>query len=342
MHIFENAYIFDQTAAAAARGGDMRIVLCALALAAASGAATAQDRYPSRPVSLLIPAAPGGITDIVGRAIAPALGRALGQPAVVVNRPGAGGSVAAAAVARGAADGYSVLVGINSLTTLPAQELVNGKPPAFQVDELVPIASLSTEPMMLVTRPDTDYRSFKDVLDAARKRPGAVPYSTTGVYGTYHVAIEMVARAVDARLLAVHYAGGGAAMRALLTKEVEISLVSRSVGLAQIQAGQLRPIVAWAQRRWDQLPNVPSLKDEGLDLGYDLITGLFVGRETPAPVVRTLRDATRAAVDDPQFRAAMEKLSAAITYTDGPEFDRVWKSEAARLAKVVEAIGKIE
>lgn len=303
---------------------------------------SAQDRFPSRPVTLVVPAAPGGLTDIIGRALSPALTHALNQSVVVINRLGAGGSVGAAAVARGKADGYTLLVGITSMTTLPAQAILNNTPPAFQLEELAPIASLSTEPMMLVTRPDTAYRTLKDVFEDARKRPGAVNYSTTGVYGTYHVAIEMVAHAADIKLLAVHYPGGGAALRALLSRDVNFSLITRSVGLAQLQTGRLRPIVAWSQKRWEQLPEIPSLRDEGLDAGYDLVTGLFAPSGTPDPVMKVLRDAVRNAVNDAQFKATMEKLSASITYQDAPEFDKLWKSEGSRLAKVVEKIGRIE
>lgn len=316
------------------------LALCAAA--ALTSQASAQEAFPSRSVTLVVPAAPGGLTDIIGRATAPALARALGQAVVVVNRTGAGGAVGSAAVAKGPADGYNLLVGITSLVTLPAQEIINNRPPAFRVEELTPIASLSTEPMMLITRPDAAYRSLKDVFDDARKRPGAVNYSTTGVYGTYHVAVEMVAHAADVRLVAIHYQGGGGAMRALLGKEVDLSLITRSVGLKRIQSGQLRPLAAWGPKRWEQLPDVPSLKDEGFDLGGDLVTGLFVATGTPGPVTKVLREAVRAAVNDEQFKATMAKLSAPITYLDGPGFEKLWKSEAVRLGTVVEKIGRIQ
>ena len=142
--------------------------------------------------------------------------------------------------------------------------------------------------------------------------------------------------------MAVHYQGGGQALKALLTKDVELSLISRSVGLKQIQTGQLRAVAAWGQSRWPQLPEVPSLKDYGLDAGYDLVTGLFVARGTPPVVQKVLRDAARAAVNDGQFKATMARLSASVTYLDGPEFEKLWKSEAVRLGKVVEKIGRIQ
>lgn len=302
----------------------------------------AQNRFPARPMMLVIPSTPGGLTDIVGRATAPVLSRTLNQTVIPVNRPGAGGSVGAASVAKGNADGHTLLVGITSMVTLPAQALLNNTPPPFRVEELIPVASISTEPMMLVTRPEASYRTLKDVIEDARKRPATLTYSTTGVYGTYHVAIEMIAHAADIKLHAVHYKGGGGAMQGLLSKEVSLSLITRSVGLPHIQNGQLRPIVAWSQKRWEQLPEVPSLADAGINSGYDLVTGLFAPSETPVTVMKVLRDAARTMVIDPQFKAIMEKLAASITYADGPEFDKLWKSESLRLGKVVERIGRIE
>lgn len=320
----------------------MRLFISLVAAAATAQAGAQPLPYPSRPVSLVVPAAPGGLTDIIGRTFAPALGRAIGQPVVVVNRAGAGGAVGSAAVARADPDGYTVLMGITSLATLPAQAIITGAAPAFTLDELTPVAALSTEPMMLVTRTDGPYLTFKDVLKDARARPGAVAYSTTGVYGTYHVAIEMVAQAVNARLLAVHYQGGGEAMRALLGKDVNLSLVTRSVGLKQLRGGQLRALVAWSESRWPELPDVPSLKDEGVDAGYNLVTGLFVARGTSPATLKSLRDAVRVAIADPEFQATMIRLSATITHMDAPEFGKVWNSESARLAEVVRRMGKLQ
>jgi tripartite-type tricarboxylate transporter receptor subunit TctC len=317
------------------------LTVCLAAVPAVRGP-SAQEAFPSRPVNLVVPAAPGGLTDIIGRAVAPALSRALGQSVVVINRVGAGGSVGAGAVARGVADGYSVLVGITSLATLPAQEILNGRPPVFQVEELTALGSVSTEPLMLVTRPDTRFRALADVLEEARRKPETIAYSTTGVYGTYHVAFELVAHAANVKLLAAHYHGGGDALRALLSREVDLSLITRSVGLKQIQSGQLRALSAWGRERWPQLPDVPSLGDARIDAGYDLITGLFVARETPPRVQEILRRALRLAVEDEQFRATMEKLSAPVTYLDGPEFTKVWSAEAVRLGKVVQRIGRIQ
>ena len=318
-----------------------RLALALLILTAWVPALHAQEAS-GRALTLIVGAGPAGLTDLLARAIAPSLSRALKQPVVVSNRAGAGGSVGGAAVAQSAPDGNTLLVAISSFATLPEQELINNRPPLFRFSELAPVAGISTEPMMLVVRQDSPLRTLKELIEDAKRRPGAMSYSTSGVYGTYHVAIQMLAHEVDIKLLAAHYKGGGDAMRALLGREVEFSLVSRSVGLAQIRGGALRPVVSWSQQRWEQLPEVPSLKDEGYALGYDLVTGLFAPAATPAAVSSHLRAAVRTAVADPQFRSAMEKMSAQITYYDAPEFGALWDRESARLVGVVRRIGRIE
>ena len=196
--------------------------------------------------------------------------------------------------------------------------------------------------MMLVVRPDSPYASLRDIVDEARKRPGIVSYSTTGVYGTYHVAMEQFAAEAGIRLLAVHYKGGGEALRAILSRQVDLSLVTRSVGMARITAGNVKPIMAWGSKRWEHLPTIPSLRDEGFSSGYDLVTGLFVPVSTPPNVLGALRDAVRVATQDTQFRTSMEKASAVITYMDAPEFGRLWESESVRLNAVIRKIGRLE
>ena len=319
------------------------LVTCmAAAIVVFCAQAAAQEPFPSRPVTLVVPAAPAGLTDILGRLLAPALSRTLKQPVVVSNRPGAGGSVGAAAVAKGSPDGYNILVAITSLVTLPEQEVINERPPAFRLSELAPIAAISTEPMMLVVRPDSPYATLRDIVEDARRRAGMVSYSTTGVYGTYHVATEQFAAETGIRLLSVHYKGGGDALKAILSREVDMSLVTRSVGMAQITAGKVKPITAWGPKRWEQFPGIPSLRDEGFQSGYDLVTGLFVPVNTPPNVQGALRDAVRVAVQDAQFKTSMEKASAVVTYMDAPEFARLWERESVRLNAVIRKIGRLE
>src|SRR5919198_6092476 len=200
-----------------------------------------QDAYPSRPITVVVPFPPGGVADIVARAAAPALQAALKQPVVVMNRPGAGGTVGTAAVANAAPDGYTLLMALASISTNPEQERLSGRPPAFELSQLAPIARVSIEPMLLAVRASSPYKSLRDIVADAKKRPGRITYASSGPYGVYHVATEMFAREAGIQLNHVPYKGGGPALLALLGGEVDIGLVTRSVGLKHLEAGAPRP-----------------------------------------------------------------------------------------------------
>ncbi len=317
-----------------------------LLTAAAAGAlpawSLAQPKFPSRAVSLFVPFPAGGVADIVARAIGPAMGRQLGQPVVVVNRPGAGGALGAAQVAAARPDGYTLLVALSSISTNPEQEVINNRPAAFQLNQLTPIARISKEDMMLAVRADSRYRSFADVIADAKARPGAVSYASSGVYGVYHVATEMLADAAGISLLHAPYNGGAPALMALLGGQVDFGLVTRSVGAAQLKAGKLRALAAWGDSRWPDYPELPSLKELGYFVDYTLWSGMFAPAGTPPEVLQVLRSAVRSALEDAEFRDAMARLGAPLVYQDAPEFQRYWDADAERLIRAIRKIGRLQ
>lgn len=302
----------------------------------------AQDKFPGRPVSIVVPFPPGGVADIVARALAPAMERELGQPVVVVNKAGAGGALGTAQVASAKPDGYTILMALSSVSTNPEQERINHRPAAFQLDQLAPIARISREDMMLAVRPESPYRALADVIADARKRPGAISYASSGVYGVYHVATEMLADAAGISLLHAPYSGGAPALMALLSGQVDVGLVTRSVGAAQLKSGKLRALAAWGDTRWKDFPDVPSLKEAGYNVQYTLWSGIFVPAGVPGDVSLTLRAAVKNAAADPKFQESMARLGAPIVYLDAPEFQRYWEADSERLIKAVRKIGKIQ
>ena len=314
----------------------------AMLVALFAACASAQDIYPSRAITVVVPFPPGGVADIVARAAAPGMESTLGQPVVVLNKPGAGGTVGTASVANATPDGYTLLMALASISTNPEQERLSGRPPAFELSQLAPIARISIEPMLLAVRASSPYWRLQDVVADAKKRPGRITYASSGPYGVYHVATEMFAREAAIQLNHVPYKGGGPALLALLGGEVDIGLVTRSVGLKHLEAGTLRPLAAWGGQRWEEFPNVPTVKELGYDVEYNLWSGLFAPVATPPAVIAKLRDAVRATMQDERFRTAMQKLHATITYLDAPEFARFWHEDAARLGKVVRRMGKLE
>ena len=326
------------------RGRGLRAIArrTAVAILFFAGATYGQGNYPARVVSIIVPFPPGGVADIVARAVAPSMERALGQPILVINKAGAGGSVGAAAVASAPPDGYTLLMALASISTNPEQDRIGGVLPSFRLSQLSPIARISIEPMMLAVRAESPIISLGGLVEAAHKRPGKLTYASSGVYGVYHVATEMLAYEAHLSLHHIPYKGGAPALLALLSGEVETGLVTRSVGLKHLQAGTLRPLAALGSARWEQFPDVPTLKELGYDVDYSLWSGLFAPSNTPAGVNDMLRRAVRGAIADPQFRSAMAKMQASIAYLDAPDFKEYWDADSARLIRVVQRLGRLE
>jgi tripartite-type tricarboxylate transporter receptor subunit TctC len=318
----------------------MRTMLFA-ALAALGSASAAQD-YPSKPITMVVPFPPGGVADIVGRPLASVMQKSLKEPVVVINRTGAGGAVGMAAVAKSAPDGYTILMGLSSISIFPVSDRINGKEPAYEVRDFAPIALVTADPTVLVVRADGPYKTLKDFVAAAKARPGKINYSSSGVYGTLHVAMEIFANAAGVQLFHVPYQGGGPAVTALLSGQVEASAQGPAAVIGHIKAGKMRALASWGTERLKLLPDIPTFKEQGYDAEFYIWSGVFAPAATPAPVITKLREALREAANSAEFRSAMEKVQTPVSYLDAPEFAKYWERDAARLKSALEKIGKVE
>lgn len=314
----------------------------AIALFALAPLAQAQDSYPSKPVTMIVPFPPGGVADIVGRPLAAAMEKTLRQPVVVVNRTGAGGAVGMAAVARSAPDGYTILMGLSSISIFPVSDRISGKTPSYEMKDFAPIALVTADPTVLVVRADSPYRTLKEFVETAKANPGKINYASSGVYGTLHVAMEIFANAAAIRLFHIPYQGGGPAVTALLGGQVEALASGPAAAIGQIKAGKMRALASWGTKRLELLPDIPTFRELGYDAVFYIWSGVFAPAATPAPVLARLREAVRNAASDPDFRSAMEKVSTPIAYLDAPEFQKYWDADARRLAAALEKIGKVE
>ena len=317
--------------------------LSALALLGLVAAPAAAQTYPDRPITLVAPFPPGGVADQVGRPLGSAMEKLLKQPVVLQNKPGAGGAVGMASVAQARPDGYTLLVALSSISIIPEADKLFARQPAYTMDQLAPVALLSADPTVMVVKADSPWKTVKDFVEDAKKRPGQIAYSSSGVYGTLHVAMEMFAVAAEIKLRHVPFSGGGPAVTALLGNNVQALASGPGPVLAQIKAGTLRPLAGWGDKRIPALPDVPTFKELGYkDVEFYIWAGLFAPKATPAPVINTLREATKKAVDDPDFKKTMENQGSPITYMDAPEFQKFWDIDAKRLAVAVQKIGKVE
>ena len=305
--------------------------------------AGAQEPYPSRPISLVAPFPPGGVADSTARPVAAALEKVLKNPVAVVNKTGAAGAVGMQFVATSKPDGYTLLLALSSISIIPEADKIFDRRPAFTVDQFAPIALISADPTILVVRTESPWKTAKEFIDDARKRPGQISYSSSGIYGTLHMATELLSHAAGIKLRHVPHAGAGPALTALLGGHVDALASGPVVVLPHIKAGKLRALAGWGDTRVTALPEGPTFKELGSpDAEFYIWAGLFAPRGTPEPVLARLREATRAAVAEPEFRAAMDKLQTPIAFKQGDEFQKFFDADARRLADGVRKVGRVE
>jgi tripartite-type tricarboxylate transporter receptor subunit TctC len=320
------------------------IVLACLTLAAGVAAtAFAQESYPSRPITIVAPFPPGGVADLTARPVAAAMEKVLKNPVGVVNKTGAAGAVGMQFVATSKPDGYTLLLALSSIAIIPEADKLFGRPPAFTVDQFAPIALISADPTILVVRAESPWQTAKEFIEEARKRPGQVSYSSSGIYGTLHMAMELLSHAAGIRLRHIPTPGAGPALTAILGGHVDALASGPAVILPHVKSGKLRALAGWGDRRVAALPEVPTFKELGYpDAEFYIWAGLFAPRGTPEPVLARLREAARGAVADADFKAAMDKLETPIAFKQGAEFQAFFDADARRLAEGVRKVGRVE
>jgi tripartite-type tricarboxylate transporter receptor subunit TctC len=314
------------------------LVLLACLLAAAARA----QPYPSKPITMIVPFPPGGVADIVGRPLAAQMEKSLKQPVVVTNRTGAGGAVGMAAVAKSAPDGYTILMALSSISIFPVSDRIMGRAPAYEMKDFAPIALITADPTVLVVGADSPWKTLQEFVASAKAYPGKINYSSSGVYGTLHVAMEIFAHAAGIQLFHVPYQGGGPAVTALLGGQVHALASGPAAAIGQIKGGKMRALASWSTERLPLLPEIPTFKELGYDAEFYIWSGVFAPAATPSPVLDRLRIAVREAATSAEFKSTMEKVATPVSYLDAPAFRSYWERDAARLKVALEKIGRVE
>jgi tripartite-type tricarboxylate transporter receptor subunit TctC len=319
-----------------------RSVLAAAVVLSLAGLASAQSAYPTKPITMIVPFPPGGLADLVARPVAEAMSRDLGQPVVVENRGGAGGGIGMAQVAKSPADGYTVLMSLSSFTVIPEADTILGRPPMYSMSSLRPIARFTADPTVLAVRADAPWKTAKDFVEDAKKRPGAINYGSSGNYGTMHVPMEILSQNAGIKMTHVPFTGAGPAVVALLGGQIDAVSTGPATVLQYLKAGKLRVLAHWGNGRLESMPEVPSLKDAGYNAEYAQWSGLFIPSGAPEPVAQRLRAAARVAANDPKVKEVILNAGSPILYQDTPDFEKYVAADAKRMAEVVKKIGKVE
>ena len=294
--------------------------------------------WPARPVRLVVPFPPGGLIDNMARLVGNRLVQELGQPVVIDNKPGAGGNVGAAEVARAPADGYTLLMASPALTISPA--VYKNLP--YQPSQLAPVALLGRVPNVLLVNPASGIGKVQDLVGRAKAKPGQLNYASNGNGTSLHLSAELFKRRSETFITHVPYRGSAAAITALLSGEVDMMFDNLPSAIGQIQAGKLRALAVTTAQRSTALPDVPTLAEAGMD-GFNVSAwfGVAAPAGLPAPVATRLADALQKVVQQPEVAAAMQREGADPAFMDAASAAAVLNADAAQW-KQVAAFAKIQ
>jgi tripartite-type tricarboxylate transporter receptor subunit TctC len=272
--------------------------LLASALAAPAIAQAQAGWRPDRQITMIVAYAAGGGTDTAARTVARFMEMDLGQPVVVLNRPGAGGEIGFSELARARPDGYTIgFVNTPSIVTVPIERRAR-----FALDDFSLIANIVDDPGGMWVLPDSPYKTLADLLTAAKARPGTIGYGTTGIGSDDHLAMLALERASGTKFLHVPFAGSSQAKQNLLSRTLPLAVMNMAEGLNDWRQGTMRPLVQMGETRWERAPDVPTLRE----LGFDVVEGSMRGMAAPAgmppEILARLSDSVKKTIDNPEFQ----------------------------------------
>jgi len=304
-------------------------VACALCVAALPAGA---QEYPSKPIEVVVGAAPGGGTDMIARAVADVAPKYVGQPLVVVNKVGAAMVIAAQYVATSKPDGYTLNVAGGSETVaVPHFRSV----PYDPINDFEPVIRFIIERVGFYVKADSPWKSMKDFVADAKQNPDKYSYAHAGVGGIHHATMLAVEKRAGVRLTAVPHKGGAENLAALAGGHVSMAIASPNEAYALVQSGRVRPLANASAKRAPNEPDTPTLREMGIDVYIENQKGFVFPKGTPAPIVQKLHDSLRKVFDDPQFKANAEKLNLELAYLNGEDFRKALKSMYDQIGEAV-------
>lgn len=295
--------------------------------------------YPARPVRLVVGFAPGGAADFVARAFQEPLGRALGQPIVVDNRPGAGSSIAAEHVAKGAADGYTLLIA--SPSSILVNPLISPKAGFQPLKDLTPVSKVSASPLILVVNPGVGVANVRDLIRHLKEHPGKLNFATSGNGSAPHLSAVLFMRLAGVEMLHVPYKGGAPSVQSVLAGDTQLAFATPPSVLPLVQAGRLRALAVTSRNATPLVPGVPGMEEAGLP-GYEISFwyGFFVPAGTPAEAVKKLFAATEQVLKLPEIAKTLAREGTETSGSTSPDAFGAFLAEDAKLwARLVKESG---
>ena len=323
--------------------GNRRIVLLACAcfailqMSLTERASAAEPAYPSKPIRLLVAAAPGGPNDVMARIVAPAWGEALGGTIVVDNRAGAAGMIGTEIAARAAPDGYTLLVGY--LGPLIIAPLLGEKAGYDSLKDFAPISLAVSAPFVLLVNPSVPAKSLQDLVALAKSRAGKLNYASGGIGQSSHMAMELLKVVAGIDLVHVPYKGAGPAMTATLAAEVDATFAAIPAAMPHLRAEKLRGLAVGGARRSSLLPDLPTIRESGYAVDATSWYGMLAPRAVPAPVLARLHSTLTATLNAPAMRKRLVDIGFEVNASSPEEFMSHLRAEMATWRKVIAASG---
>jgi tripartite-type tricarboxylate transporter receptor subunit TctC len=313
-----------------------KLLLTLAAIAALAQPALAQDKWPSRPIKLIVPYAAGGNTDAVARIAANQLQKILGVGVVIENRGGAGGIVGTDAVAKAAPDGYTLCVCSIGPMTIPSIE----KLPYEPLTDLVPISLLNTNPLILLVNPNVKANNVKELVALAKATPDAMSYSSSGLGGLMYFSAELFKSKTGAPMLHVPYRGGAPATAAVISGEVQLVFTNMSDAVGQLDGGKVRALAVTTRKRSSAAPKIPTLEEEGVpNYHTESWNGLFAPKGTPKEIVDKMAQAVAEMMKDPEVHRQMANFGSDAVSNTPAEYAAMLRRETDVWANLVKQLG---
>jgi len=308
----------------------LRTVLAALLAAAASSAAA----WPTKPITFIVPYPPGGGTDIVARIYQDPLAKQLGQPIIIENRGGAGGSIGTGVAAHATPDGHTLLFTLSSHTINP---VIYPKLPFDTEKDFRPVSLVASLPQLFAVNPSTPYTSFKELMAYVKSHPGKLDYASVGIGSPSHMAGELLKMQSSTYMVHIPYRGGGPAVAATMAGDVPLLIVSIPAAMAQVRSGRLRPLAVSTKKRTPILPDVPTIAEATGLKGYEVDSwyAVFAPAKTPDEVVTRMHKEIAAAAARPEVKARLLEQGAVATASSPEELGKMVKHEIEEWRAVV-------
>jgi tripartite-type tricarboxylate transporter receptor subunit TctC len=296
--------------------------------------ASAAD-FPAKEVQIIIPWAAGGATDLIFRALGATAGKYLGKAVVVVNRPGGGGAVGYTDGMKAKPDGYMLTAAVTPLCILPHQTTT-----AFTYRDFEPILNVVSDPSMFLVRSDAPWKELREFVDYAKKNPDMITVGNSGAGGGVHLVALAFAKAAGIELNHIPFSGGGPSVTALLGGHVNAVSVTPPEGVPQIKAGQLKIMALFADKRLAMFPEVPTVKEQGVNFTMGMWRGLAAPKGTPADVIQKLNESFRKAMDDPEFQQKAKDMSVILSYLGPKDFGGLMARDNEFFEKLIKDMKK--